>query len=104
MDRNHLINHGAGHPGIIRVPGRQPAFPAVAYLRGWEAHRGLGHVLQGQLHECLLPGLLQVVAGSDDCFQDLEQPELVPGGDLWVAEWAEAQGQIGFSHMGSGHQ
>lgn len=33
-----------------------------------------------------LPGLLQEVTGSNDGLQDLEQPELVPVGDLWTAE------------------
>ena len=55
----------------------------MAYLLAREAHRGLSHVLQGQLHERLLPGLLQGVAGFDGCLQGLEQPELVPAGHLW---------------------
>lgn len=62
---------------------------------GGGAHRGLGHVLQGQFHEGLLPGLLQGVAGPDDGLQNVEQPELVPVGDLWAAEWTQAQGQVG---------
>lgn len=53
---------------------------------GGEAHRGLGHVLQGQLYEGFLPGLFQGVNGSNDSLQDMEQPELVPGGDLRVTE------------------
>lgn len=84
--------------------GQQPIFPEVAYLLGGEAHRGLGHVLQGQLHERFLPGLLQGVAGFNDCLQHVEQPELVPGGDLWGAEWAEVQRHVGSGHKGSGRQ
>lgn len=43
-------------------------------------------MLQGQLHETLLPGLLQEVTGSNDGLQDLEQPESVAVGDLWETE------------------
>lgn len=50
------------------------------------AYRGLGHVLQGQLHEALLPGLLQDIEGSNDRHQDLEQPQSVSAGDLWRTE------------------
>lgn len=53
---------------------------------GWAAYRGLGHVLHSQLHEGLLPGFLQDIEGSNDCHQDLEQPESVSAGDLWRTE------------------
>lgn len=52
----------------------------------WMAYRGLGHVLQGQLHEAFLPGLLQDIKDSNDCHQDLEQLECVSAGDLWRTE------------------
>lgn len=61
--------------------------PAPREPRGGRgAHRGLGHVLQGQRREGSLPALLQRAHGSEDGLQDVQQPELVPVGDLWAAE------------------
>ena len=43
-------------------------------------------MLQGQLHEVLLPCLFQDITGSNDSLQDMEESEPVPVGDLWRTE------------------
>ena len=96
-----------GTPGILWVPKAAACIPEALVERPvcwrgqqWEAHRGLGHVLQGQLHEGLLPGLLRGLTGSNDSVQDVEEPEVVPGGDLWAAERIEAQDELGLIMRG----